>query len=156
MQNSGISIIIKKLEKIKSAFKEKIQKSSAASLELQKVETEKQRQLVGNIIIAVLTERIPVRKALLLFPKGFTDPSIHAAWHALCHYEADEDIKVQDIEFNNQQVELLELIAFTFKDGNPLAQNIIDAYKPYYQDDPVSYENGINGIIKKLFRFLNF
>ncbi len=156
MQNSGISIIIKKLEKIKSAFKEKIQKSSAASLELQKVETEKQRQLVGNIIIAVLTERMPVRKALLLFPKGFTDPSIHAAWHALCHYEADEDIKVQDIEFNNQQVELLELIAFTFKDGNPLAQNIIDAYKPYYQDDPVSYENGINGIIKKLFRFLNF
>ncbi len=156
MQNSGISIIIKKLEKIKSAFKEKIQKSSAASLELQKVETEKQRQLVGNIIIAVLTERIPVRKALLLFPKGFTDPSIHAAWHALCHYEADEDIKVQDIEFNNQQVELLELIAFTFKDGNPLAQNIIDAYKPYYQDDPVSYENGIKGIIKKLFRFLNF
>lgn len=156
MQNSGISIIIKKLEKIKSAFKEKIQKSSAASLELKKVETEKQRQLVGNIIIAVLTERMPVRKALLLFPKGFTDPSIHAAWHALCHYEADEDIKVQDIEFNNQQVELLELIAFTFKDGNPLAQNIIDAYKPYYQDDPVSYENGINGIIKKLFRFLNF
>ena len=74
----------------------------------------------------------------------------------MCHYEADEDIKAKDIEFNNQQVELLEFIAFTFKDGKPLPQNIIDAYKPYYQDDPVSYESGIKGFVKKLLRFVNF
>ena len=55
-----------------------------------------------------------------------------------------------------QQVELLELIAFTFKDGNPLPQNIIDAYKPYYQEDPISYDTGLKGVIKKLFRFVNF
>lgn len=116
----------------------------------------KQRQLVGNIIIAVLTERINVKKGLLLFPKGIEDPSIHAAWHALCHYEADEDIKAKDIEYNNQQIELLEMIAFTFKDGSPLPQNIIDAYKPYYQKDPISYKEGIRGVIKKLLRFVNF
>lgn len=116
----------------------------------------KQRQLVGNIIIAVLTERINVKKGLLLFPKGIEDPSIHAAWHALCHYEADEDIKAKDIEYNNQQIELLEMIAFTFKDGSPLPQNIIDAYKPYYQEDPISYKEGIRGVIKKLLRFVNF
>ena len=117
----------------------------------------KQRQLVGKIIIAVLTERISVKDGLLHFPKGCNDPSIHAAWHALCHYEADEDIKLKDLDYNNQQVELLEFIAFTFKDGEPLAQNIIDAYKPYYkEDDPISYDSGLKGFIKKLFRFVNF
>lgn len=115
----------------------------------------KQRQLAGNIIIAVLTERISVKKGLLLFPKGCEDPSVHAAWHALCHYEADEDIKAKDVEYNNQQVELLEMIAFTFKDGNPLPQNIIDSYKPYYHDDPISYEDGVKGFVKRLLRFVN-
>lgn len=156
MQNSGISIIIEKLVKIKSVFKDKINKTAVENIQREEAEIEKQRQFVGNIIIAVLTERISVRKGLLLFPKGFTDSSLHAAWHALCHYEADEDIKAKDIEFNNQQVELLEFIAFTFKDGKPLPQNIIDAYKPYYQDDPVSYESGIKGFVKKLLRFVNF
>ena len=116
----------------------------------------KQRQFVGNIIIAVLTERISIKKGLLLFPKGCEDPSIRAAWHALCHYEADEDIKAKDLEYKEQQVELLEFISFTFKDGNPLPQNIIDSYKPYYQEDPISYDTGIKGLIQKLFRFVNF
>lgn len=115
----------------------------------------KQRQSVGNIIIAVLTERISVKKGLLLFPKGSEDPSVHAAWHALCHYEADEDIKAKDLEYNNQQVELLEMIAFAFKDGNPLPQNIIDSYKPYYHDDPISYQDGLKGLVKRLLRFVN-
>lgn len=115
-----------------------------------------QRQFVGNIIIAVLTERISVREGLLLFPKGCEDPSIHAAWHALCHYEADEDLKATDINFNNQQVELLEMIAFEFKDGNPLPQNIVSAYRPYYKDDPIFYEPGIKGFFKRLLRFVNF
>lgn len=115
-----------------------------------------ERQLVGNIIIAVLTERISVKNGLLMFPKGCEDPSVNAAWHALCHYEADEEIRLKDIEYNNQQVELLELIAFTFKDGNPLPQNIIESYKPFYKDDPIFYEKGFKGFLKKLFRFVNF
>lgn len=113
------------------------------------------RKYVGNIIIAVLTEQISVRKGLLLFPKGCEDPSVIAAWHALCHYEADEDIKAENIEFNNQQIELLEMIAFDFKDGNPLPQNIIEAYEQYYKDDPIFYESGLKGLIKKLLRFVN-
>lgn len=115
-----------------------------------------QRKFIGNVIISVLTERISVKQGLLMFPSGCEDESIHAAWHALCHYEADEDIKKKDIDFNNQQIELLELIAFEFKDGNPLPQNIIDAYKPYYKDDPIFYEPGLKGLIKKLLRFVSF
>ncbi len=151
MQNSRISIIF---SNIKSFFKNKIEKKLVSTPV--EVDYAAQRKYVGNIIISVLTERISVKNGLLLFPKGCEDPSIHAAWHALCHYEADEDIKKKNIEFNNQQIELLELIAFTFKDGNPLPQNIIDAYKPYYENDPMLYESNIKGIIKKLFRFLSF
>ena len=116
----------------------------------------KERQLTGNIIIAVLTERISVKKGLLLFPKGCADPSVQAAWHALCHYEADEDIRAKDIEYNNQQIELLEMIAFAFKDGSTLPQTIIEAYHPYYKDDPISYETGLKGFVKKFLRFINF
>ncbi|MBS4760172.1 MAG: hypothetical protein KHX03_05700 [Clostridium sp.] len=103
-----------------------------------------------------MTERISVKRGLLLFPKGCQDPSIHAAWHALCHYEADEDIRAKDLEYNNQQIELLEMIAFAFKDGSPLPQNIIESYKPYYEEDPISYEDGLKGLIKRLLRFVNF
>ncbi len=150
MQNNRISII---LSDIKSFVQKKVKSLDRSD---QEIDYTTQRKYVGNIIIAVLTERLSVKDGLLRFPKGCDDPSIHAAWHALCHYEADEDIKEKNIDFNDQQIELLEMIAFEFKDGNPLPQNIIDAYKPYYQDDPISYESGMKGFFKKLLRFVNF
>ncbi len=151
MQNNRISII---LSNIKSFIQSKTK--APENTQNQEPDYTAQRKYVGNIIIGVLTERISVKNGLLMFPKGCEDPSVHAAWHALCHYEADEDIKKDNLAFNDQQVELLEMIAFEFKDGNPLPQNIIDAYKPYYQDDPISYESGLRGFLKKLLRFVNF
>ena len=151
MQNNRISII---LSNIKSFIQSKTK--ALENIQNQEPDYTAQRKYVGNIIIGVLTERISVKNGLLMFPKGCEDPSVHAAWHALCHCEADEDIKKDNLAFNDQQVELLEMIAFEFKDGNPLPQNIIDAYKPYYQDDPISYESGLRGFLKKLLRFVNF
>ena len=119
------------------------------------VDYTKDRQYVGHIIINVLTERINVREALLLFPKDSEDASIQTAWHALCHFEADEDISSKDNLYLQEQLEYLEFIAFTFKDGNPLPQNIIDAYKPFYKDDPISYDSGLKGFFKRLLRFVN-
>lgn len=114
------------------------------------------RKLAGSIIIAVLTERIPVQKGLLMFPKNsMEDPSLQAAWHALCHYEADEDIKRRDIEYANEQLELMELIAFTFKDGKDLPQNIIHSYSPYYDEALIAPEKGINGLLSRLLRYIN-
>ena len=150
MYQSRISII---LDNIKTYIKNFVEKSS--SKQDKEVDFSEQRKLVGRIIIAAMTEQISVQRGLLLFPKGCEDPSIRAAWHALCHYEADEDIKAKDIEYNNSQIELLEMIAFAFKDGEPLAQNIIDAYEPYYKDSPISYEKGLRGFLKKFTRFLN-
>ena len=139
-----------------SSYLQSIGKKNAAVKIDDKQDYISERKYVGNIVIGVLTERLSVRKALTLFPKGCEDDSIRAAWHALCHYEADEDMQYQDLEYKNQQVELLELIAYEFKDGNPLPQNIVEAYKPYYKNNPLSYQSGLKGIFKKLFRFINF
>ena len=159
-RNAELRNLFKLLEKITTKIKNikalKLRKAPQGfNDEPDSAQMIKDRKYVGNIIIAVLTERITVQRGLLLFPKGFTDPSIRAAWHAVCHYEADEDIKKQDVEYNNQQIELLEMIAFAFKDGNPLPQNIIDSYKPFYADAPISYESGLKGLVKRLLRFIN-
>lgn len=152
MQNSRIGIIVCKFISLLKNKLQQIQTEDSLKTESCLVE---QRKYVGNIIIAVLTERIIVRRGLELFPKGCEDESIRTAWHALCHYEADEDLRKTDIEYNNEQVSFLEMIAFEFKDGNPLPQNIIDSYKPYYKDNPISYESGLKGVVKKLLRFLS-
>ena len=150
MFKSRISLIF---DNILFSIKEKSKKYHTTKSE--EPDYTSQRRYVGNIVISVITEQITVQRALTLFPKGCNDPSIRAAWHAICHYEADEELKSKDIEFNNQQLELLEMIAFAFKDGEPLPQNIIEAYKPYYKDNPISYEKGLSGILKKLFRFIS-
>lgn len=114
----------------------------------------KERQNAGDIIIGVLTEHLTVREGLLRFPKSL-DLSVQAAWHALCHYEADEDIRKHDLEYANQQQELLEMIAFTFKDGKDLPRNIIDSYKPYHPETLINPEKGLKGLVSRLTRFIN-
>ncbi len=90
------------------------------------------------------------------FPKdAVSDPSIQAAWHALCHYEADEDLRRRDIGYANEQQELLELIAFTFKDGKELPQNLISAYSKYHSEVLIAPQKGLKAIIRKLTRFIN-
>lgn len=152
MQNTRIGLIISNIKRLIISKLQQIQNDTSKQKEVNVV---MQRKQIGEIIIAVLTERIKVRQALSFFPKGLEDESSKAAWHALCHYEADEDIRKRDIEYHNEQVSFLEMIAFEFKDGNPLPQNITDSYKPFYGNDPISYNNGIKGMIKKLLRFLS-
>ena len=77
-------------------------------------------------------------------------------WHALCHYEADEDIKAKDLNLITSRLNCWNSLLLRSKTASLLPQNIIEAYKPYYQDDPISYESGIKGLIKKLLRFINF
>lgn len=114
------------------------------------------RQFAGKVIIGVLTEHICVREGLLRFPKdALDDPSIQAAWHALCHYEADEDLRRRDRVFADEQQELLELIAFTFKDGKELPQNIISAYSKYHSEVLIAPQKGWRAMLRKLTRFIN-
>ncbi len=113
-----------------------------------------ERKFVSKLYIAVLTEKMSVREALLQFPKNCEDKSIIAAWHALCHLEADEDIRKKDELYAKEQDEYIEYIAFTLDKGAELAQNIINSYLPYHDDALTPSNNNVNGIIHQLKKFL--
>ena len=112
------------------------------------------RKFVAKLYIGVLTKHLTVREALLNFPKGCKDKSIIAAWHALCHLEADEDLRSKDKLYADEQDEYIEYIAFTLDKGEELAQNIIDSYLPFYESALIPNKKGINGLLQQLKKFL--
>lgn len=113
------------------------------------------RKAVSQILFDVLTDKILVREALLKFPEDIQDQSIEASWHALCHLEADEDIRRRDAEYANEQNDFIEMIAFTLQKGDELPENIINSYKKYHEKALIPHSKKIKGIINKLTRFLN-
>lgn len=113
------------------------------------------RILVSRLIILVLTGQMPVRQALLNFPKDTNDTSIITAYHALIHYEADEDIRATDIAYKEEQDEYLEFIADTLSKNRTLPQNIIKSYKNYYSNVALPKDKSTRNIIKKICKFLN-
>ena len=118
------------------------------------MENKKDRQYVGRLIYTVLTEQRNVREAIKLFPET-EDKSIECAYHALLHYEADENMRYMDIEYKEAQDEYLEMIAQTLSAGKSLPRNIIDEYKPYYKGIAHLWKNGVNWFWKEILRFIN-
>lgn len=112
------------------------------------------RKFVGRLIYAVLTERKSVRDAILLFPDT-KDKNIECAYHALVHYEADEDIRYQDIEYREAQDDYLEMIAQTLSAGKDLPKNIIADYESFYKGTARGWTNGVKGFLKEFSRFIN-
>lgn len=114
-----------------------------------------QRKCVADLIFKVLTHKILVREALLKFPSDSKDPSIQASWHALCHLEADEEIRRRDFEYASEQNDFLEMIAFTLQTGEELPENIKKAYDNYHKEALIPHSKGIKGLMEKLTRILN-
>lgn len=112
------------------------------------------RKKVSKLFFAVLTHKIPVRDALARFPKDCEDKTLIAAWHALCHLEADQELRLRDKMYANEQDEYIEYIAFTLEKGEALPENIINSYTPYHNEALVSPSKSLKGIINKLKRFL--
>ena len=112
------------------------------------------RKFVGRLIFDVLTERRKVREAIKLFPET-RDESIICAYHALVHYEADEDIRYHDIEYKETQDDYLEFLSQTLAEGKSIPKNIINEYKPYYSGTSSLWIDGIKGFIKEFKRFIN-
>ena len=112
------------------------------------------RKFVGRLIFAVLTERKTVREALLLFPES-KDKNIECAYHALVHYEADAEIRYQDIEYREAQDDYLEFMAQTLVDGKVLPRNVIADYENYYKGISKPWQNGFKGFLKEILRFVN-
>ncbi|EKE02128.1 MAG: hypothetical protein ACD_20C00421G0002 [uncultured bacterium] len=111
----------------------------------------KARKLVSELIFKVLTKTLCVREAIKLFPPDISDLSIECAWHALVHYEADEDYRANQ-EYATEQDEYLEMIGFLLRDGNNIPRNIISGYYKYYDMAPMPNSKTLWGWFRGLFR----
>lgn len=113
------------------------------------------REFVARLIVSVLTGRMSVREAILNYPKDKGDKNLLAAYHALIHYEADEDLRKTDFSFKEEQDEYLNMIAELFASGKDLPLNIIKSYEEYYPEIELPKSKKITDIINYLCRFLN-
>jgi len=117
------------------------------------ISLEEARKQVAELIFKVLTETLCVREAIKLFPAEVYDSSVICAWHALVHYDADEDIKKHNKEYAEEQENYLEMIAFTLQKGNALPQNMLDDYEKYYDEALIPRKKGIVSWFKSLLKF---
>lgn len=113
------------------------------------------RIYVGNLLRAVRIGNLSVREAMLKYPKDTTDDSLIAAYHALIHYEADEDIRARDELYKEEQDDYLEFISDTLIKGEDLPQNIIDNYKNFYNNAPILHNKNLDGFFKGFWKNLN-
>ncbi len=112
------------------------------------------RKLAGELIKCVLAKKMSVKQALLAFPKDVSDTSVKASWHALCHLEADEDLRKNDLEYAQEQDLYLANIAETLYKGEQLPFNIRDAYKKYYDLPLNPHKPGFEGFLASFQNFL--
>ena len=115
----------------------------------------KDREYVSRLIVSVLTNRITVREALLAFPKKNDDKNIMAAYYALIHYEADEDMRASDFAFKEEQDEYLNMIAELLSAGKDLPKNIIKSYEGYFPEIELPKSKFFKDFIKTMMKFLN-
>lgn len=117
--------------------------------------TLEEKLLVSELVKKSLLGYIPVREALLNFPPDSDDKSVQAAFHALVHFEADEDLRRRDILYKEEQDEYLELIYTILANGEDLPDNIIRNYKKYYKEADIPHAKNSRGFVKSFLRFLN-
>lgn len=113
------------------------------------------RKLVAFLIMQVLIGKMSVREATLKFPDARSDKSIQSAFHALIHYEADEDLRASDSLYKEEQDDYLEFISNTLNKGEDLPDNIIKNYAKYYQEAEMPRTKNSKGFWQSFFRFLN-
>ena len=113
------------------------------------------RRFVAALIRQVLISRLCVREAILNFPKDTEDKSIQAAFHALVHYEADEDLRARDELYREEQDDYLEFISNLLERGEDVPENIIQNYEKYYTSANILHEGYAKGFFKGFWKFLN-
>jgi len=113
------------------------------------------RLIVARLLREVRIGARSVREAMLLYPRDTTDESLIAAYHALIHYEADEDIRHRDALYKEEQDDYLEFLSYTLERGEDLPANIIANYKRYYDSAPILHKNTPQGFFKSFWKSLN-
>lgn len=113
------------------------------------------RAKVARLLKLVRIGSICVREALLSYPKDTEDPSLIAAYHALIHYEADEDFRNRDSLYKEEQDDYIEFLSYILEREEDLPQNIIANYKKYYDSAPILHKNTPQGFFKSFWKTLN-
>lgn len=119
------------------------------------IDYSQERKFVSKLFFAVLTGKLSVREALTKFPKDCEDTTVIASWYALCHLEADEDIRLRDKMYREEQDDYIQYIAFTLEKGEALPSNIINEYKPFYSEALTPHSKTLKGAVKILKKFLS-
>ena len=114
-----------------------------------------ERLLASELVRKALIGYIPVREALLNFPPDTKDKSVQAAFHALVHLEADEDLRKRDLAYKEVQDEYLEMISQILESGEDLPDNIIKNYEKYYKEPNIPHAKNAAGNIRSFLRYLN-
>ncbi len=112
------------------------------------------RKKTSSLVYNVLAKNLCVREAIKQFPEDIFDESIQCVWHALVHYEADEDYRIADQAYELEQDMYLEMIAEIMQKGDPLPANIVQRYRDRYDLAPVPYSNSLIGKLKSIFRLI--
>jgi hypothetical protein len=115
----------------------------------------KNRVAVASLVRFVLIGDLCSREAVNQFPPDTGDESIEAAYHALVHYEADEDLRKRDSLYKQEQDDYLMMIADTLESGENLPQNIIESYKKFYKSTSIPHAKNRSGLLKSFWRNLN-
>lgn len=115
----------------------------------------KDRKKVSGLILNVLCKKISVLEALKEFPKNLGDTTLNAAFHALVHFEADEELRKKDTLYSNEQDAYLEDVANILSQGGALPYNIIEEYNKFHKDSLIYPDIDKKSIIKRLKKIIN-
>ncbi len=115
----------------------------------------KDRIKVSELIYAVITSKISVLDALKEFPKNLGDPTLNAAFHALIHFEADEELRKNDADYKDEQDLYLADIAEILSQGHALPYNIIEEYEKYHKDSLVYPNIDKKTVFRRLKKMIN-
>ena len=113
------------------------------------------REAVGKLFYSMIEGVVSSRKAIDYFPRNVEDMSVKIAWHALLHYDADEEMRINDSEYAQEQIKYIEFLASILSKGDELPQNILDEYEELYKDTPLPKRYNWWGTLRSLFRFLD-
>ena len=115
----------------------------------------KDRKKVSSLILNVLTQKMSVLDALKDYPRNLADPTLNAAFHALVHFEADEDLRNSDVLYRDEQDAYLEDIANILSDGSALPYNIIEEYNTYHKESLIYPNIDRKTVFKRLKKMIN-
>ena len=113
------------------------------------------RYEAAKLLRAVQIGELSVQQAMMRYPKDTEDESLIAAYHALIHYEADEDLRNRDLLYKEEQDDYIEFLSYTLERGEDLPQNIIINYKKFYDSAPILHKDNPQGFFKSFWKTLN-